>query len=230
MKTSGGSNVEVEVMDYSNKISVDALIKVLKDKKHKLDYAILNSGINISDKKKCDAAVAEETLKINFDANMHIISSLLKENLLNNNAKVIQVSSYLGSIAQIKNEDFKKKLQAAKTVSELKDLGKNYIELLKKKELPQSQNVYNPEYSFSKLLVSLSTPILQHDPKNRERNIQFYAMCPGWTKTDMGGPTAPNEVESVIPKFDKLLSLPDSGEEAMGGMFFSQNRFSKISN
>ncbi len=72
-----------------------------------------------------------------------------------------------------------------------------------------------PAYRLSKILLNLQTRIIAGEL--RGTNILINAMCPGWVRTDMGGPGAPRSVEQGADTAVWLATLPDGGPQ--GGYF-----------
>jgi len=58
-------------------------------------------------------------------------------------------------------------------------------------ELKSLSGLY-PDYSLSKSSLNALTIMLSNELK--EKGIKINAMCPGWVRTDMGGPNAPRHV------------------------------------
>ena len=52
---------------------------------------------------------------------------------------------------------------------------------------------WSPAYCISKSLLDAMTRHLAHDLS--DRRVSVNAFCPGWVKTDMGGRSAPRNVE-----------------------------------
>ncbi len=75
-----------------------------------------------------------------------------------------------------------------------------------------------PAYRISKIALNALTLMLAHEL--RGTNILVNAVCPGWVKTDMGGPEADRTVEQGADTVIFLCTLPDNGPS--GGFF--QNR------
>ncbi|HEY9705502.1 MAG TPA: SDR family NAD(P)-dependent oxidoreductase, partial [Allocoleopsis sp.] len=70
-------------------------------------------------------------------------------------------------------------------------------------------------YRVSKTALNVLTKTLGDELK--DTNILINSMCPGWVKTDMGGPNAPRTVEQGADTITWLATLPDSGPT--GGFF-----------
>ncbi len=72
-----------------------------------------------------------------------------------------------------------------------------------------------PAYRVSKTALNAVTRITAAE--TRSTNILVNSMCPGWVKTDMGGPNAPRTVEQGADTAVWLATLPDDGPT--GGFF-----------
>jgi NAD(P)-dependent dehydrogenase (short-subunit alcohol dehydrogenase family) len=72
-----------------------------------------------------------------------------------------------------------------------------------------------PAYRISKVALNALTRILAAELK--DTHIKVNSMCPGWVRTDMGGPNAPRSVEEGADTAVWLARLPDDGPS--GGFF-----------
>jgi NAD(P)-dependent dehydrogenase (short-subunit alcohol dehydrogenase family) len=68
---------------------------------------------------------------------------------------------------------------------------------------------YWPAYSVSKTSLNALTVMLASEL--RGTNILVNAVCPGWVRTDMGGPNATRSVEEGAATPVWLATLPDGG-------------------
>lgn len=75
--------------------------------------------------------------------------------------------------------------------------------------------VDSPAYRISKTLLNAMTVLLAKEL--RGSNILVNSVCPGWVRTDMGGPRAPRSVEEAVETPVWLATLPDGGPT--GGFF-----------
>jgi NAD(P)-dependent dehydrogenase (short-subunit alcohol dehydrogenase family) len=72
-----------------------------------------------------------------------------------------------------------------------------------------------PAYRISKTALNAATRILAGDLA--DAGVKVNAMCPGWCRTDMGGPKAPRTAEEGVDTAAWLASLPADGPT--GGFF-----------
>ncbi|HEX6567232.1 MAG TPA: SDR family NAD(P)-dependent oxidoreductase, partial [Chthoniobacterales bacterium] len=76
-----------------------------------------------------------------------------------------------------------------------------------------------PSYCLSKLTLNGAT--IMFDQALRNRGIAVNSVCPGWVRTDMGGPNASLSVEEGA---DTTVWLASEAPHALSGKFFRQRR------
>jgi NAD(P)-dependent dehydrogenase (short-subunit alcohol dehydrogenase family) len=76
-------------------------------------------------------------------------------------------------------------------------------------------NNYAPAYRLSKLMLNGITRILAEGLNGK--NVLVNAVCPGWARTDMGGPSASRSSEFAAQGIVWAATLPDGGPQ--GGFF-----------
>ncbi len=69
-------------------------------------------------------------------------------------------------------------------------------------------------YRLSKTSLNALTRVLHNELK--AKNISVNCLCPGWVKTDMGGPNAHRSIEESVEKIMPLLF----DESIQGGLFY----------
>ena len=74
-------------------------------------------------------------------------------------------------------------------------------------------------YRLSKVSLNALTKILAGELK--DCNILINSMCPGWVRTDMGGPNATRSIEEGAETAVWLATLPNGGPS--GGFFRDKN-------
>lgn len=82
-----------------------------------------------------------------------------------------------------------------------------------------SINGSTPAYSLSKNALNMLTRSLAADL--RETSITVNSVCPGWTRTDMGGPNAPR---SVLKGAESIVWLATRAQNSTTGEFFRDKK------
>jgi NAD(P)-dependent dehydrogenase (short-subunit alcohol dehydrogenase family) len=76
-----------------------------------------------------------------------------------------------------------------------------------------------PCYCLSKLTLNGATIV--SDQALRSRGIAVKSVCPGWVRTDMGGPNAPTSIEDGA---DTAVWLATDAPHSLSGKFFRRRR------
>jgi NAD(P)-dependent dehydrogenase (short-subunit alcohol dehydrogenase family) len=70
-------------------------------------------------------------------------------------------------------------------------------------------------YSVSKASLNVLTKLFASEVTSK--NIKVNSVCPGWVRTDMGGPSAPRSIEEGVTGIYWAATLPSNGPN--GGFF-----------
>lgn len=75
-----------------------------------------------------------------------------------------------------------------------------------------SMGTYAPSYSMSKAALNALTRVFAASVRGTD--IKVNSMCPGWVRSDMGGPGAPRSLEQGAETILWLATLPSDGPTA----------------
>jgi NAD(P)-dependent dehydrogenase (short-subunit alcohol dehydrogenase family) len=191
IKQAGGSAESVS-LDLASDASIASAAKALAARHSKLDVLVNNAAINRNMQDSIfDASKADiaDSLRTNALGPLELTKALLPLLKAAPAARIVNVSSTAGSIAD--------------TVDPNSPYG--FIEAA--------------SYRFSKSALNAVTGMMAKTLRAAPETaaIKVNAMCPGWTKTDMGGENAPNTPEQAAALAFRLGTLAANGPT--GGFF-----------
>eukprot|EP00827_Trimyema_finlayi_P002062 TRINITY_DN1980_c0_g1_i5.p1 TRINITY_DN1980_c0_g1~~TRINITY_DN1980_c0_g1_i5.p1 ORF type:complete len:189 (-),score=57.41 TRINITY_DN1980_c0_g1_i5:86-652(-) len=151
--------------------------------------------------------------KTNVFSTINFTEKMIAADVIRKNGKIVLLGSMLGNLSGLKNEELKKKFLDEKIKTQdlinLANMFRSGIEkqTFEKDGWPQG-SIYTI-YSVTKMIINIYPRVLAQFKEIKERNIGVYSCHPGWVKTDMGGPQAPQSIEEgvVTPIF--VIELPD---------------------
>lgn len=183
-----GMDVHFALLDVTDATSIMATVGRVSDTFGRLDVLINNAGISI------DSESGILDLPI----------GLLKNTLETNAFGPLLLSQ--GCVPIMNRHHYGRIVNISSTLGSLTDIinpESKYIEL------------QSPAYRLSKTILNGITALLAREL--RGRNILVNAVCPGWVRTDLGGPQAPLTPEQAAETPVWLATLPDNGPT--GGFF-----------
>lgn len=191
-----GFNPQFYQLEVTDKESVKALAKYLKEKHGGLDILINNAGVIVQDLYNSTYEDSKRVIDINYRSILIIQEYLYPA--LKNNARVINVSSDCGHISNLRNSYWIKRL--TKEDLKLEDIEAFidwFLDSVKNGNLKREDFVQMSmlAYIISKISLCALTRIQQ---KQVGRGISLNSLHPGFVQTDMTKQTG-------------LLTLEESG-------------------
>jgi NAD(P)-dependent dehydrogenase (short-subunit alcohol dehydrogenase family) len=208
-----GVTAQREKLDVADPCSVSALAERLAHRGEVLDVLVNNAGVAL---KGFDAVIAERTMAINFRGAMtttDVLAPALREN-----GHIVMVSSGLGELSGL-TESLQRRFASPgidrKALLALVDefmrdvVDGNHAE----HGWPSSA------YRVSKIALNALTRIVARELS--PRGILVNAVCPGWVRTDLGGPNAERSVKDGASGIVWAAMLPNGGPT---GTFFRDEK------
>ncbi|XP_072471122.1 carbonyl reductase [NADPH] 1-like [Notamacropus eugenii] len=205
-----GLNPLFHQLDITDLQSIGTLREFLKERYGGVDVLVNNAGIAFKAGDTTPFPIqAEVTLQTNFFGTRVVSGELLP--LIKPQGRVVNVSSFW-SLQSLKNcsPELQQKFRSDTiTEEELVGLMNKFVEDAKK-GVHKEEVWPTMAYGVSKIGVTVLSRIQarQLNEQRKGDNILLNACCPGWVRTDMGGPWAPKSVEEGVetPVYLTLLS------------------------
>ncbi|XP_036598613.1 carbonyl reductase [NADPH] 1-like [Trichosurus vulpecula] len=215
-------------LDVTDLQSIRTLREFLQEQYGGLDVLVNNAGILFKAADTTPFPIqAEVTLQTNFFGTRAVSAELLP--LIKPQGRVVNVSSLL-SLQSLKScsPELQQKFRSDTiTEEELVGLMNKFVEDAQK-GVHEKEGWSTMAYGVSKIGVTVLSRIHARQLKEQRKgdNILLNACCPGWVKTDLGGPKAPKSIEEGIETPVYLALLPPGVTEPHG-QFVSEKKVEK---
>jgi carbonyl reductase 1 len=209
-KEIGGESL---VLDVADAASVEQAARELGERYGKIHVLVSNAGVALDG---FDEEVAEKTLSVNVFGAMKVADALRP--LLSDDAVVVMVSSGMGELTCVS--------RALRNEFERKDRSRERLGVLLRSfvtSVAKGTHVADgwptSAYRVSKVGLNAFTRILARELSSTR--IRVNAVCPGWVRTDMGGPAATRSVEEGAASVVWAATL---GQDGPTGGFFRDGK------
>jgi NAD(P)-dependent dehydrogenase (short-subunit alcohol dehydrogenase family) len=210
-----GLQVEYHPLDVSDSASVAALAQDLNHSGRRIRALVNNAGVSLDG---FNADVARRTLAINFFGPQQVTDALLP--LLEDHGSIVMVSSGMGELSCLSSDLRKQFLAPDLSRAQLDKLMNDFIQAVANGSYSK-QGWPGSAYRVSKAGLNALTRILARELAGQNIGIRVNSVCPGWVRTDMGGPNAARPVSKGAETIVWASMLPADGP---GGGFFRDKR------
>ncbi|XP_038222174.1 carbonyl reductase [NADPH] 1-like [Zerene cesonia] len=186
-------------LDVSNEESVKAFAQYIKEKHNGLDILINNAGLTASDLRKTTYEDAKRVIDTNYYGVLLMQKYFFP--IINENGRVINVSSVWGHITNIKNSYWVQQLTKENaSVDDVNAFVTWFLDSVKNGTVKEEDFIsYTvPAYRVSKVALCALTRIQQ---KEIGKNISVNSVHPGFVRTKMTNGAGDMSIEdaSIIP-------------------------------
>jgi len=207
-----GLPVDYHPLDVGDAASVAALAEDLNRSGRRIRALVNNAGVALDG---FNADVAQRTLAINFFGPQQVTDALLPL-LEEGHASIVMVSSGMGELSCLSSDLRQQFLASDLTRAQLDQLMNDFIQAVTDGSYSQ-QGWPGSAYRVSKAGLNALTRILARELAEKGSGIHVNSVCPGWVRTDMGGPHAARPVSKGAETIVWAALLPAGGPN--GGFF-----------
>lgn len=193
--------------DVSTWSGAESAVEAVIEREGKLDVLVNNAGIGSWEH---DRQIAARTIAVNYIGSRDVTDALVP--LIPSGGRVVMVSSGLGELSYLGRDLRSRFADPSLTRSELESLVASYLKAVEAGE--DKRAGWPSAYSVSKIALNALTRILARELS--PQGIRVNSVCPGWVRTDMGGPRATRSVQVGARSIVLGAMLP---ADVTGGFF-----------
>lgn len=219
-------NLIFKQLDITNEDSINDTISFVKKEFGKIDILLNNAGVAFKGQ-VFDTSVFDVTFATNFYATVNFTEKFLENDIIKDNGKIIIIGSMSGNCKKLGKDllkEFQDKNMKKEKLYELAGRFRDSIDKGNNIELGWGSNIY----SVSKMLINKYASIVGNREEILNKNIQVYSCCPGWVRTDMGGPRAQRSLDEGVVCPVYLIELEHKLNKEFQGKFFEDCKVSDI--
>ncbi len=194
-------------LDVASQSSIQAFARHAEQQLGRIDALVNNAGISM---KGFDERVVTGTLAVNFFGALHVTQALAP--LVADGGNIVMVSSGMGELSAYSPALRARFLDPALTLPALLELVAEFESGVKQGR-HEREGWPSSAYRVSKAALNALVRILARE----STRVRVNAVCPGWVRTDMGGPGASRDVEKGASGIVWAATLAQGGPH--GGFF-----------
>jgi carbonyl reductase 1 len=181
-----GRDIRFLSLDVEDPASISSLATTLRDQGAELDVLVNNAGITMDG---FNWHVARRTIDTNFYGPVRLTEALLP--VIPGGGNIVMVSSGAGELSIFSPHLRSRFSDPGLTRNGLLELVESFVEAVRNGRHSQ-EGWPTSAYGVSKAAVNAFVRITA--PPLSASAVKINAVCPGWVRTDMGGPGAPRSV------------------------------------
>ncbi|CAA6660292.1 unnamed protein product [Spirodela intermedia] len=206
----GGLRVAFRQLDVSDEASIQEFASWLRQTFHALDILVNNAAVSFNDIGENSVAHAEAVIRTNFHGPKRLTEALLPLfRRFSSHSRILNISSQLGLLSEVKNEGLRAMLKDEEGLSEaaIEDMVAAFLGDVKEGTWRQRgwPRLWT-DYSVSKLALNAYTRLLAR--KLEGARISVNCFCPGFTRTDMTRGRGERTAEEAADVAATLVLLP----------------------